>query len=60
MITAPIMVFVSVGFIIYELGIVGIATPIFFLMGAYMQKLVNSKAFKLRRIILQWTDKRSK
>ncbi|KAL4488820.1 hypothetical protein ABPG72_016473 [Tetrahymena utriculariae] len=60
MITAPIIVLVAVAFIIYELGIIGLATPFFFFVGAYLQKVVNSRAFKLRRIILQWTDKRSK
>ncbi|EAS02140.2 ABC transporter C family protein (macronuclear) [Tetrahymena thermophila SB210] len=60
MITGPIIVLVAVAFIIYELGIIGLATPFFFFLGAYLQKVVNSRAFKLRRIILQWTDKRSK
>ncbi|KAL4440938.1 hypothetical protein ABPG74_009351 [Tetrahymena malaccensis] len=60
MITGPIIVLVAVAFIIYELGVIGLATPFFFFLGAYLQKVVNSRAFKLRRIILQWTDKRSK
>lgn len=54
------MVVVSVAFIVYELGVIGFATPVFFVLGAYLQKLVNARAFRLRRLILSWTDKRSK
>lgn len=36
MVTSPIMVVVSVGFIVYELGMIGLATPVFFVLGAYL------------------------
>lgn len=39
------MVIVSVAFIISELGVIGLVTPVLFLLGAYLQKYVNSGAF---------------
>ncbi|KAL4488821.1 hypothetical protein ABPG72_016474 [Tetrahymena utriculariae] len=60
LISSPIMVVVSMALIIVQIGPIGLVAPVFFIFGAFLQKKINAAAFAIRKILLTFTDKRSK
>lgn len=60
LLSSPVMIVVSLGLIIAEIGPIGLVTPIFFVLGSYIQSKLNKYGFELRKFLLQFTDKRSK
>jgi len=60
LVSSPVMIVASMALIIIEIGPIGIVTPIFFVIGSIIQQKINTAAFALRRLLLQYTDKRSK
>ena len=60
LVSSPVMIVASMALIIVEIGPIGLVTPIFFVIGSIIQQKINTAAFALRRLLLQFTDKRSK
>lgn len=49
MFSSPVMIVVSMGLIIAEVGPIGIVTPLLFLAAAFFQNKINALVFRLRR-----------
>lgn len=60
MLSSPIMIIVSMALIFVQIGPIGLITPVFFFVGAYLQQKINIAMFSVRRLLLTFTDKRSK
>ncbi|KAL4440937.1 hypothetical protein ABPG74_009350 [Tetrahymena malaccensis] len=60
LVSSPIMVVVSMALIIVQIGPIGLVAPVFFIFGTFLQKKINAAAFALRKVLLTFTDKRSK
>ena len=58
--SAPFMILTAIVLLIIEVGWIGIAAPILFAAGMYVQQKVMKIGFQLRKESLFWTDKRSK
>jgi ABC-type multidrug transport system fused ATPase/permease subunit len=58
--SAPFMILTAIVLLIIEVGWIGIAAPILFAGGMFVQQKVMKKGFQLRKDSLFWTDKRSK
>jgi ATP-binding cassette subfamily C (CFTR/MRP) protein 1 len=54
------MILTAIVLLIIEVGWIGIAAPILFAAGMYVQQKVMKIGFQLRKESLFWTDKRSK
>ncbi len=60
LITSPVMICISLILICVEVGVIGLITPVFFVLAAMFNNKITSYAFMLRRNLLLFTDQRSK
>ena len=60
MMSAPIMIIISMALIVKELGPIGLIAPLLFFIGAIFQKNINTAALILRKNLLKFSDQRSK
>lgn len=58
--SAPFMILTAIVLLIIEVGWIGIAAPLMFAVGMFLQQKIMKKGFELRKDSLFWTDKRSK